>query len=76
VQGHAGGPRPDQVTLYAGICEGGPLHGKPLYHGLPTFEVARLKAGLKSVTWFGHETDEVRLDPYVHEDGRWIWKEK
>lgn len=76
MQGFPDHPRPDQVTLYSGICEGGPYHGKPLHHGLSLMKVARLKIGGKVVTWFGSETEEIRIDGYRHQGGRWIWKEK
>jgi hypothetical protein len=63
------------VTLYSGICDGGPYHGKPLHHGLPQHRVARLKESFKVVTWFGDATDAIRIDEYHHEGGRWTWRE-
>ncbi len=76
MQSRSSVPHPDQITLYSGICEGGPYHGKPLHHGTALIKVARLKTGGKVVTWFGGETEEIRIDGYRHQNGRWIWKEK
>lgn len=76
MQGFAGGPRPGQVTLYSGICEVGPFHGKPLHHGTALVKVARNRASFRVVGWIGEETDEIMIDEYRHERGRWIWKEQ
>jgi hypothetical protein len=75
VQGVAGDERADRITLYSGLCEGGPFHRKPLYHGEPLRRIARNKISFKVVSWIGEATDEIRIDAYHHEDGRWIWKE-
>ncbi len=76
MQGYPDRPRPDQVTLYSGICEGGPYHGRPLHHGLPALRVARMKDSFKVTTWVGDETDKIRVDRYRHKDGQWVWEEK
>lgn len=73
---YALGPGPDRITLYRGICEGGPHHGKPLYHAEPVMRIARNKISFRMLTWAGDETDEIRIDHYHHEDGRWMWKER
>lgn len=75
MQGVAGDARPGQVTLYRGLCEGGPYHGRPLYHGLPLRKVARSKETFKVVSWIGDETDKIRIDEYRHDGDRWIWQE-
>ena len=65
------------MTLYAGIAQGGPFDGKPIYHGLQTVKVARNKLTGKVVSWFGPPTDEIRIDEYRYViENRWIWKEK
>lgn len=61
------------MTLYSGICEGGPYHGKSIYHGLPIFKVAM--QGSKVVTWFGGSTPQIAVNRYRHQDGRWVWEE-
>jgi hypothetical protein len=76
MQGYPDHPGPGEVALYQGVCEGGPHHGKPLYHGEPKMPIARLRSGGKAVSWFGSETELIRIDAYEHQDGRWIWKEK
>lgn len=70
-------PRADRATLFSGICEGGPIHGKMLHHGTPTYEAAMV--GPKIVTR-SQEAKKVWKEPdlkwftYRHEDGRWICK--
>lgn len=76
MQGYPDRPRPGQVTLYAGLCEGGPFHGRQLYHGTPRLEVARDRISFKIVGWIGGETGGIMVDHYAHESGRWTWKEK
>jgi hypothetical protein len=64
------------MTLFSGLAVGGPYDGKPLHHGTQVLKVARLKIGGKVVTWFGGETELIRIDDYRFSKGRWIWKEK
>jgi hypothetical protein len=60
------------VTLFSGKCEGGPFHGKSLYHGEPRIPVAM--RGNKVVTYFGRPTSETKIGWYECESGVWIWK--
>lgn len=77
LQGFPDRPRPDQVTLYSGLCEGGPSHGLPLHHGTPVFRVFRNRETWRTVTRSQEAPadDEVRVDEYRHENGRWIFAE-
>ena len=59
------------VTLYAGLCQGGPFDGKPLYHGEPVKRQAI--EGLKARLWVGPETEEIRFGEYRHDGDKWIW---
>jgi hypothetical protein len=65
------------VTLFSGICEGGPLNGKPLHHGEPVWHSATLNG--KSVTRpqqakkIGDEK-EIKWFTYHHKGDRWICK--
>jgi hypothetical protein len=74
VQGREAAPDPNRVTLYAGRCEGGPHHGRPLYHGLPVFRLVRHKASGKYISWAGPVTAEIEIEHYRHKDGRWVWE--
>lgn len=60
------------MTLYSGICEGGPYHGKRIHHGLTSIKVAM--QGPKVVTWFGPSTDTITVSLYVYRKGKWIWE--
>ena len=64
------------MTLFAGKCEGGPFHGKSLYHGAPWMDIAM--RGPKVVTYFGEPTgeaaDAIKYGTYEHKDDKWIWK--
>ncbi len=60
------------MTLFAGKCEGGPFHGKSLYHGEPRIPIAM--RGNKVVTYFSEPTDEIKVGSYECENDRWIWK--
>lgn len=62
--------------LYSGIAVGGPFHGKPIHHGLQTLKIARNKLSGKVVLWVGPDTEEIRVDEYRYQRGRWVWKEK
>lgn len=61
------------MTSYSGTCEGGPYHGKPIYHGKPEVNVAIQKG--KVVTYFGPATEEIKIGRYRHEKDRWVWQE-
>jgi hypothetical protein len=71
VQGFPDRPDPDRITLYSGLCFGGPFDGKPLYHGEATCKVA-MNSG-RVVTWCGPPTAEISVNEYRFEDGRWLW---
>jgi len=71
VQGFPDRPGADQVTLYAGMCVGGPFDGKPLYHGEPVCKVA-MNSG-KVVTWFGPPNAEIVVHEYRYADDWWVW---
>jgi hypothetical protein len=64
------------MTLFSGKCEGGPFHGKSLYHGAPWMDIAM--RGSKVVTYFGDPKttpgEEIKYGTYQHKDGAWIWK--
>jgi hypothetical protein len=59
------------VTVFAGKCEGGPFHGKSLYHGQSWMLIAM--RGPKVVTYFGESTDEIKYGEYKHQNDKWIW---
>ena len=61
------------MALFSGKCEGGPFHGKSLYHGEPRIEIAM--RGCKVVTYFGEPTDEIKLGAYECDNNQWIWRE-
>ena len=60
--------------LVSGICEGGPYHGKPIYHGVDRINVAMI--GPKVVTYFGKSTAEITVHSYRFSEGKWIWYPK
>lgn len=59
------------MALFSGKCEGGPFHGKSLYHGENHIEIAM--RGNKVITYIGEATSEIELGVYRCEDGKWIW---
>lgn len=61
------------MTRIRGICEGGPYHGKPIYHGTPIVRVA-IENG-KVITWFGRPTSTIKIGEYHHDGDLWIWNE-
>ena len=57
--------------LYRGPCEGGPYHGKNLYHGSPQVKVAVRDNVV--ITWFGAPTKEISVYVYEFVNNRWTW---
>ena len=63
------------MTLFSGKCEGGPFHGKSLYHGEDHIDVAMQND--KVVTHFrfidGAPDPAYKFGAYLHVDGEWKW---
>jgi hypothetical protein len=65
------------VSLFSGRCEGGPINGKMLHHGEPTYIAAvvanKIVTRSQDAKRASQEKD-VQWSTYEHKNGRWICK--
>lgn len=66
------------MALFSGKCRGGPYDGRPLHHGVPTYQIA-INNGKPLTHRFTEEMktrgDVMKIGTYTHQKNEWIWTE-
>jgi hypothetical protein len=65
------------MSLFSGYCEGGPLHGKVLHHGEPTYIAAVINNKIVTRSQDAKKASKeegVTWSTYRHKNDRWICK--